>query len=188
MTRAQGVPAPLVVVMGVSGCGKSTVGRLLALRIRAEFLEGDELHPTRNVERMAAGIPLTDNDRRQWLLEVAAQLADARAGQHGLVVSCSALKRSYRDMLRAASSDIAFVHVSGNAELLESRMQARADHFMPPALLASQLQILEPPGPDERAATFDAATPAAEIADAAARWLANLTPAPTSKAKSKAKR
>ena len=181
MTRTLDIPAPLVVVMGVSGCGKSTVGRLLARCIKAEFLEGDDLHPTGNVERMAAGIALTDSDRRQWLLEVAAQLADARAGHHGLVVSCSALKRSYRDALRAASSDLAFVHLGGSAALLESRMQARADHFMPPSLLTSQLQTLEPPGPDERAATFDAAMPATEIAQAAARWLASLAPTLKSK-------
>ena len=178
MARA---PDGLVVVMGVAGCGKSTVGRLLAQRLGAEFLEGDELHPPRNVERMAAGIPLTDNDRRDWLREIAGQLADARAGHHRLVVSCSALKRSYRDTLRTASSELAFVHLHAGAELLEARLHARTDHFMPVSLLTSQLQTLEPPGPDERAVTLDATQPPAQLAERAAAWLAAL-PA-TSKAK-----
>ena len=172
------VIAPLVVVMGVSGCGKSTVGKLLARQLQAEFLEGDDLHPVRNVERMAAGIALTDNDRHDWLLEIAQQLADARAGNHGLVVACSALKRGYRDVLRAASAELAFVHLNAGSELLEARMGARTDHFMPASLLASQLQTLEPPTPAERAASFDAALPAAQIAALAAAWLAKLPPAP----------
>ena len=158
--------------MGVSGCGKSTVGQLLARRVHGEFLEGDLLHPQRNIDRMAAGIPLTDNDRRDWLLEIAQQLADAHAGQHALVVSCSALKRSYRDRLRAASNHLAFVHLHADAALLTARMQARGDHFMPASLLLSQLETLEPPGPDERAVTFDAVVPAEQIAEQAAAWLA----------------
>lgn len=171
MARA---PDYLAVVMGVAGSGKSTVGQLLAKRLGVEFLEGDELHPPRNVERMAAGIALTDADRRDWLNEIARQLADARAGHHGLVVSCSALKRSYRDTLRAASSALAFVHLHGSAELLEARMRARTDHYMPVSLLTSQLQTLEPPGADERAMTFDTALAPAQIAERAATWLAQL--------------
>jgi len=173
--------APLVVVMGVSGCGKTTLGRLLARRLNAEFLEGDDLHPPRNVERMAAGIPLTDTDRRDWLLEIAQQLADARASNHGLVVSCSALKRSYRDVLRAASTSLTFVHLNADRALLEARMDARTDHFMPASLLDSQLQTLEPPTPAERAASFDASLPAAQIAEQAVAWLAKLPPAPKAK-------
>jgi carbohydrate kinase (thermoresistant glucokinase family) len=165
-------PTPLVVVMGVSGCGKSTVGRLIAQRLACEFLEGDALHPPRNLERMAAGIPLTDHDRRDWLKAIAEQLADARAARHGLIVSCSALKRSYRDQLRTASSKLAFVHIHGNVDVLEARMQSRTGHFMPPSLLASQLQTLEPPGPDERCITLDAALPAEQIAERACAWLA----------------
>jgi carbohydrate kinase (thermoresistant glucokinase family) len=168
--------APLVVVMGVSGCGKSTVGKLLARSLSAEFLEGDDLHPPRNIERMAAGIALTDKDRRDWLLAIAQQLADARAGRHALVVSCSALKHSYRDTLRAAASQLAFVHLHASRELLETRLEARADHFMPGSLLDSQLQTLEPPGADERAITLDAALPAAQIAAQAAAWLAQTSP------------
>ena len=164
--------APLVVVMGVSGCGKSTVGKLLARSLKAEFLEGDDLHPSRNIERMAAGIALTDNDRRDWLLEIAQQLADAHASRHALVVSCSALKRSYRDMLRAAANQLAFVHLHASRELLEARLAARPGHFMPSSLLDSQLQTLQPPGADERAITLDAALPPAEIAAQAAAWLA----------------
>ena len=163
--------SPLVVVMGVSGCGKSTVGRLLARGLSAEFLEGDDLHPPRNIERMSAGIPLTDNDRRDWLLEIAQQLADARAGRHALVVSCSALRRGYRDTLRGAASQLAFVHLQAGRELLEARLLARADHFMPGSLLDSQLQTLEPPRPDERAITLDAGLPAAQIAAQAAAWI-----------------
>jgi gluconokinase len=168
--------------MGVSGCGKSTVGQLLARRVHAEFLEGDLLHPQRNIDRMAAGIALTDNDRRAWLLEIAQQLADAHASQHALVVSCSALKRSYRDTLRAVSNHLAFVHLHADATVLAARMQARPGHFMPASLLASQLETLEAPGPDERAATFDAALPAPQIAEQAAAWLARLPP-PAAKAR-----
>ena len=165
------MPAQLVVVMGVSGCGKSTVGGLLARLIGVEFLEGDDWHPPRNVERMAAGIPLTDDDRRDWLLALAQRLASARDAAGGGVVSCSALKRSYREMLRSASPELAFVHLHADAALLEARLHARVDHFMPPSLLASQLQTLEAPGPDERAITFDATLPADTIAAQAAAWL-----------------
>ncbi len=164
-------PAPLVVVMGVSGCGKSTVGRLIAKRLACEFLEGDDLHPPRNLERMAAGIALTDLDRRDWLKAIAEQLADAHAARYGLIVSCSALKRSYRNQLRTASNDLAFVHVHGSVEVLEARMRSRTGHFMPPSLLASQLQTLEPPGADERCLTLDAALPAEQIAEQARVWL-----------------
>jgi gluconokinase len=168
--------APLVVVMGVCGSGKSTVGHLLARRLGAEFLEGDNLHPPRNVERMAAGIALTDHDRREWLLEIAHQLADARASRHALVVSCSALKKTYRDTLRTASPQLAFVHLDGHRALLEARLHERAGHFMAGSLLESQLATLEAPGADECAITFDAALVAAQIANDAAAWLASPTP------------
>lgn len=158
--------------MGVSGCGKSTVGRLIAKRLACEFLEGDDLHPPRNLERMAAGIALTDHDRRDWLKAIAEQLADAHAARYGLIVSCSALKRSYRNQLRTASDDLAFVHIHGSLDVLEARMQSRTGHFMPPSLLASQLQTLEAPGADERCITLDAAFSAEQIADQACTWLA----------------
>ena len=170
--------------MGVSGCGKSTVGELLARRIDAEFLEGDSLHPPRNVALMAAGVPLTDDDRRDWLLAIAQRLAQARDAQRSLVVSCSALKRSYRELLRSASPDLAFVHLFGDPALLQARMSARTDHFMPASLLTSQLQTLEAPGPDERAASFDVALPIDQIAAQAAAWLGpvNAIPRPTDSA------
>ena len=164
-------PAPLVVVMGVSGCGKSTVGRLIAKQLACKFLEGDNLHPPCNLERMASGIALTDHDRRGWLKAITEQLACAHAARYGLIVSCSALKRSYRNQLRTASGELAFVHIHGSLDVLEARMQSRTGHFMPPSLLASQLQTLEPPGADEPCITLDAALPAERIAEQACAWL-----------------
>lgn len=164
--------SPLVVVMGVSGSGKSTVGRLIAKRLNSEFLEGDELHPPRNVERMASGIALTDSDRRDWLLAIAEQIADASASQHGLIVACSALKRSYRDMLRAASGQLRFVYIHGEPALLEARLEARRGHYMPASLLASQLQTLEAPLPAEGALTLDATSAPEYLAGQAVAWLA----------------
>ena len=178
--------APLVVVMGVCGCGKSTVGRLIAKQLKCEFLEGDELHPPRNVERMASGIALTDIDRRDWLLAVAEQIADASVAQHGLIVACSALRRSYRDMLRAASGALRFVHVHGEPALLAARMKARAGHYMPASLLASQLQTLELPAADEACLVLDAALAPEQIAAQAVAWLA--TPLPPSKTRTATRR
>ena len=142
--------------MGVSGCGKSTVGAALAHALRLPFVEGDMLHPPRNVALMAAGTPLTDADRQGWLQAVAAQLAQAR---DGAVVSCSALKRSYRDLLRASAPALRLVHLHGTAALLAQRMLMRPGHYMPASLLPSQLQALEPPGPDEAAIGIDIAQP-----------------------------
>jgi len=152
-----------IVMMGVSGCGKTTVGRGLAAALGLPFVEGDELHPARNVERMRAGIPLTDEDREGWLDRVAEQLAAHR----GVVVSCSALKRSYRDRLRRAAPDLRLVHLQGAPRLIAERLAARRDHYMPPSLLQSQLDVLEPPQPDEQALVLDVdAAPAALIAAA----------------------
>jgi gluconokinase len=155
--------APIVVVMGVSGCGKSTVGEQLAAALTVEFLEGDQLHSAGNVARMAAGIALTDEDRQGWLETLAGRIAGARASALGLVVSCSALKRSYRDILRQGASDLLFVHLHGSRELLAARMGNRPGHYMPASLLASQLATLEIPGPDENAKTFDTTLPACDI-------------------------
>lgn len=155
----------LIVVMGVCGCGKSTVGRQLAAALGVGFVEGDQFHPPDNVARMAAGIALTDADRQAWLQALSDQLAGARAAQRGLVLSCSALKRSYRDRLRRGAPGLKFVHLSGSAELLAQRMANRAGHYMPASLLASQLAILEAPGTDENALSFDVAqTPGAIVA------------------------
>jgi gluconokinase len=163
--------SPRVVVMGVSGCGKSTVGRELAHLLGVAYVEGDELHPPCNVERMAAGIPLTDADRHGWLQAVAGQLSTPAAVSAGVVVSCSALKRSYRDLLRASAPDVRFVHLTGSRELLAARMAARKDHYMPPSLLQSQLDTLEPPGVDERPITLDIGQDPQTLVKSAAREL-----------------
>jgi len=158
--------------MGVSGCGKSTVGRLLAQALALPYIEGDELHPARNVARMAAGIALTDSDRQGWLQAVAQRLGEA---QDGIVVSCSALKRSYRDLLRAAAPGLRFVHLHGDPALLAARMHSRPGHYMPASLLQSQLDTLEPPGADEAPITADIAQPPAAIV---AGILRRLQPSP----------
>lgn len=139
--------APLVVVMGVSGSGKSTVGALVAEELDVPFADADDLHPPANVAKMAAGQPLTDEDRAPWLALVGAALADARGT--GLVMACSALTRRYRDLIRAQAPETVFVHLHGSRDLLAERMGARTGHFMPTTLLDSQLATLEVPGEDE---------------------------------------
>lgn len=145
--------------MGVSGCGKSTVGRALATRLGVPFVEGDALHPPENVRRMAAGIPLTDEDRIGWLDAIAGCLAGDPGARHGVVVACSALKRAYRDRLRTAAPDLRFVFLHGDESLLSARLAQRRGHYMPPSLLPSQLATLEVPGPDEHALVGDIARP-----------------------------
>ncbi len=157
----------LYVMMGVCGSGKSLIGAQLARELGVEFVEGDDLHPPENVERMAAGIPLTDDDRRGWLLAIAARLRDARRAGVGLVVSCSALKRKYRDLLRSAGdTDVRFVHLAGSRAVIAERMANRHGHFMPASLLDSQLSILEEPAPDERAWVCDIVDAPHAIVDA----------------------
>lgn len=134
-----------IVVMGVSGCGKSTVGALLAERLGWPFEDGDSFHPPANVEKMRAGTPLTDEDRWPWLAAIAARIASARDGGQGVVVACSALKRSYRDALRAGHADIRFLHLTGEPALIMARQAARQGHYMPASLVASQFATLEPP-------------------------------------------
>jgi gluconokinase len=157
----------LYVIMGVAGSGKSTIGPELARALHVDFVEGDDLHPPDNVQRMAAGIPLTDDNRRGWLIRIADRLRDAKRTGVGLVVSCSALKRIYRDLLRSVgAADIRFVYLAGSRELLAERMAIRRGHFMPPSLLESQLAILEEPSPDERAWVYDIReTPDVIVAD-----------------------
>ena len=146
----------LYVIMGVCGAGKSLIGGSLARELDVEFVEGDDLHPPDNVKRMAAAIPLTDDDRHDWLLAIAARLREAKRTGTGLVVSCSALKRKYRELLRSAGdADVRFVYLAGSRALLSERMSNRRGHFMPPSLLDSQLSILEEPSPDERAWVCD---------------------------------
>ncbi|MFV3075330.1 gluconokinase [Niveispirillum fermenti] len=152
-------PKPLVLVMGVCGCGKSTLGAALAEALGTGFLEGDRLHPPENVARMQAGIPLTDGDRQGWLTAIAAEIrAAARAGT-GLVVACSALKRRYREMLRAGGLPLAVIHLHGPREILADRMAARPGHFMPVSLLDSQLETLELPTAEAGAVTLDLREP-----------------------------
>lgn len=140
----------LYVMMGVSGSGKSLIGAQLARELDIPFVEGDTLHSPDNVKKMAAGIPLTDDDRHGWLLSIAARLREAKRASMGVVVSCSALKRSYRDLLRSAGDDgLQFVYLKGVKALLAERLAKRRGHFMPASLLDSQLAILEEPTPDE---------------------------------------
>jgi gluconokinase len=157
----------LYVIMGVSGSGKSLIGAMLATALDIAFVEGDGLHPADNVKRMAEGIALTDDNRRSWLTQIAERLRDAKRAGTGLVVSCSALKRIYRDLLRAVgAADVRFVFLTGSRALLAERMASRRGHFMPASLLDSQLEILEPPSPDEHAWVCDIReTPDAIVAD-----------------------
>jgi gluconokinase len=143
------------VVMGVSGSGKSTVGKMLAGRLGAQYVEGDDYHPRANINKMAAGQPLTDEDRKEWLLRLSERIRQSRQEGTPLVLACSALKRRYRDLLRDADADLAFLHLDGERELIAARMQTRTGHFMPPALLDSQLRDLEPLQADERGCRLD---------------------------------
>lgn len=145
-------PTAPVVVMGVSGSGKSTVGTALAQRLGVPFVDADTLHPATNIAKMAAGEPLDDDDRCPWLDRIGEWLA---AHRDGGVVSCSALKRTYRDQLRARCPAVEFLHLSGSPELIGSRLAARTGHFMPAALLRSQFDALEPLGVDEAGVTVD---------------------------------
>jgi gluconokinase len=135
-----------IVIMGVSGCGKSTVGAALGAALGIPYRDGDDLHPVANVEKMQAGVPLTDADRWPWLDRVADVLRDDAP----VIVGCSALRRVYRDRIRAsAGGPVRFVHLVGSRDVIAGRMAARTGHYMPPALLDSQFATLEPPGPDE---------------------------------------
>jgi gluconokinase len=152
--------------MGVSGSGKTTVGEALAARLDLPFVDADALHPVSNVEKMAAGVPLTDADRAPWLDAVGAVLAGAP-----VVVACSALRRVYRDRLRATAPALWFVYLYGTRELLAERI-GRRDHFMPVTLLDSQLDLLEEPGDDEDALAYDVVRPVDEIVTDIAERLA----------------
>lgn len=165
----------IFVVMGVSGSGKSTVAFQLAATLGLEFIEGDELHSAENVARMAAGVPLTDADREGWLDVLADRIREARFAGRGLVLSCSALKRSYRDVLRQGSPAVRFVHLHGERALLAARMAQRAGHYMPGSLLDSQLAALEAPEASENALTFDVTTPPDAIVAAVVATLSHRT-------------
>lgn len=154
--------------MGVTGSGKTTVGTMLAQALGVEFVEGDEFHSPENVRRMASGIALTDADRADWLRALAARIVEARIAEKGLVVTCSALKRSYRDILRAADPDMRFVFLKGSESLIARRIAGRRDHFMPPPLLDTQLAILEEPSQDENAVVCDVSGTPESIVDSVA--------------------
>jgi carbohydrate kinase (thermoresistant glucokinase family) len=140
--------APVIVVGGVSGSGKTSVGEQLALALGVPFVDGDHLHPPENVHKMSGGVPLDDNDRAGWLDLIGAELAAQDAG--GLVIACSALKRAYRERIHALQPRTQFVMLTPNIDVLRQRLAARKGHFMPPALLDSQLDTLEPLAPEER--------------------------------------
>ncbi|WP_079056503.1 gluconokinase [Streptomyces caeruleatus] len=151
-----------LVVIGVSGTGKTTMARLLAERLDIPFSEADDLHPPANIAKMSAGIPLDDADRWPWLESIGRRLREGEAAGTGCVVACSALKRRYRDTLRTACPSAFFLHLTAERKVLEQRLGDRAGHFMPKTLLGSQLAALEPLQPDERGAALDVG-PAPEV-------------------------
>ncbi len=152
------------VVMGVSGCGKSSVGAAVADKLGMRFSDGDELHPPANIRKMSRGVPLTDADRTPWLVMIGQRLA---AIDEPVVIGCSALKRSYRDIIRDRTGQpVCFIHLEGRREVLFERMSNRPGHFMPVSLLGSQLDTLEPPEPDEIAITVDIDQPFDQLVDA----------------------
>jgi len=158
--RVTQTPARAILVMGVSGCGKSSLGSELATRLGAPFLEGDALHPESNRRKMAEGVPLDDGDRWPWLEAVGRALGEAARSEGRAVAACSALKRAYRRALtEAAGLPLVLVHIHAPAEVLRARMAARSGHFMPLALLDSQLATLEPPEADEAPLCLDASRP-----------------------------
>ena len=159
----------LVVVGGVSGSGKSTVGAELAARLGVPFVDADSLHPEANVLKMASGTPLTDDDRAPWLVRIGEVIAEHR--DTGIVMACSALRRSYRDTIRAVAPGVSFITLSGSRELLAARIASRHDHFMPASLLESQLAAFEPLEADEAGADIDIAASVDEIVTEAARAL-----------------
>lgn len=160
---------PVLVVMGVSGSGKTTIGQRLAARLGCEFLEGDDLHPADNVAKMRAGTPLNDADRQPWLRELAAWIGDRVTTGRGGVVACSALKRSYRDLLAGGHDEVFFVHLAAARDAIAQRLANRDHEFMPARLLDSQFADLEPLQADEHGVTVDVMRARADVvADALA--------------------
>jgi len=172
-TRAR---PPLVVVMGVSGSGKSTVGAALATRLDLDFADGDAFHSGANVAKMAAGRSLDDDDRAPWLHAIGAWLA--AHDRSGGVISCSALRRTYRDTLRAAAGRVFFLHLQGDASVVAQRVNSRPGHFMPATLLQSQLESLEPLDPNELGVALDLSSPVRSIVDASIFALGASAPSP----------
>ena len=170
--------APCVVVMGVSGTGKTTTARLLALRLGVPFADADDLHPRANITKMAAGVPLDDSDREPWLASVGAWLRARATDGTGGVIACSALKRRYRDLLRAGASGTFFLLLTADRNELLARISERAEHFMPPALLDSQLVALEPLQPGEWGVALHGSRDAEHAVAVALRSLREDTTAP----------
>jgi gluconokinase len=161
----------VAVVMGVSGSGKTTIADGIGQRLGWPLLEGDKFHPPANVEKMSHGIPLTDEDRWPWLHAIADAIDAVRTRGESAVVACSALKRSYRDILIGERPDVVLVYLQGDKDLIAARMAARKGHFMPVALLDSQFATLEEPGPDEHPVTVSIAPPSQAIVDEVVRQL-----------------
>jgi gluconokinase len=149
----------ILIAMGVSGCGKSLIGEMLAERLNCPFTDGDTFHSEANKEKMHHGIPLTDEDRWPWLRTIRAAIEEKQRAGEKAVFTCSSLKRTYRDILRAGDRDVTFVYLRGTPELLRERLGERKGHFFDPSLLQSQLDTLEPPGPDEAIEADIAMTP-----------------------------
>ena len=165
----------VVKVMGVSSSGKTTVGKVIAQRFHAPYVEGDDYHPPANIKKMSAGIPLTDDDRWPWLDAMGKAMHDA-AGPKGVAVgACSALRRVYRDRLVAAAGEpIVFVYLDGSYEEIDARMKARKNHFMPESLLKSQFATLEPPAADENAIDVPIASTPEQVADVVVKKLSYI--------------
>jgi gluconokinase len=166
--------APNLIVMGVAGSGKSSVGKALAEALGATYLEGDAFHSVKNVALMSAGIALNDDNRAGWLAALAERLAHARATHERTVLACSALKRRYRDRLREGDPDIVFVYLAGSRELIAERMSQRQGHYMPVSLIDSQFRDLEPPQADERAIHCDISASLATIREQVLAQLPNF--------------
>ena len=167
----------IVVVMGVSGCGKSLFGAALAKAMGAAFAEGDSYHPAANIARMSSGLALRDEDRWGWLDAIADEIAEADRNGRALVVTCSALKRAYRDRLRLASGRISFVYLDVGRDTAAARVAGRKGHFMPASLIDSQFAALEPPTPDEKAIAVDASRDPGELVGEVLSALAGPLPA-----------
>ena len=164
MTEQPATAPVIAVVMGVSGSGKTTIAALVAHAFGCQFQEGDDLHPRANIEKMRRGVPLTDTDRRPWLQRIAQEIGGWRVRGESGVLTCSALKRAYRELIIGDRTDVSLVYLRGSYDLIHDRMAARHEHFMPVALLDSQFKTLEEPTADEHPIIVDIGGRPADIA------------------------